>query len=848
MISIFNVWWSALSTQSILGPYAKPDSRFQEVVHDGRALDQQLPELSPQSGTVDPDLQMSDTTKTGLTEFVDETEQMTNEKPSEIESSRYDTSVSGDSLDNFFTRPILLQSWLWQVGSQLDVLTSPWEQWITNKRVANRVANYANFKGKLHLKFVLNGNAFYWGRSFCSYTVYNQSPLITYEDSPLSIIPALQRPHIWLDASTSQGGELALPFFHQQDCLDIQNSTEFANMGKLWVKSMTPLRHANGSTRPISIQMFGWVEDISLSTLTQNTDTLAPQSGLVPQAGEVTEGGPISKPASALAKVASAVASAPVIRPYALATEAMASAVGATARLFGYSRPRIVEPARPMTVQQTGNLAATDMDETINTLALTSKQEISIDPRIVGLDGTDEMSFNYLASKWSYFVTFPWALSKTLNDPLFSIPVSPMAYQKGNRVLVPTTSDGWALTSLALVAMPFEYWRGTIKYRFQIVCSAYHKGRLLVTWEPRGSPSATPELNTVQSTIIDISETTDFEIEVGWGAKTPGLQVLELAGTSDRFAIGALATPDALRENGTINVYVLNDLVTSGSDTSDVSVLVSTASDDLEVWAPNQTHIQTMTTVDPPPLALRSLDPQSGAMGPVSSTVTFGSKALGRIPMICSGETITSFRTLMKRYILKRTRLYKGNLSDLSTVMIVQRGSSYLGDWFQEDFGMDIQFFIVNCFAGWRGSTRHRYVPAMKNGSDSLIYLQNYATRVSFGEKWGDTSIVFPDNSLPDLGTNFQNNLRFFEGGSISKTASTDVVEFEQPYYGFGRFGVTSHNLASKSYALAHQMVAQVTNRSGGSKPISWQVNHFTAGGEDFSLFGFLGVPPLWSY
>lgn len=808
-----------------------------------------IPELIPQAGETDIEERTVESTQEALTDFHSHETQVVAERSNQIESSRYDTSVSGDSIDKFFERPLLLGSWQWQVGSGLDVLVYPWKLWAENKRVANRLANYANFKGRMHIKIVLNGNPFYWGRAFASYTMYNSSPYIGYENTWLDIMPATQRPHIWINSTTSQGGEMILPFFHPQDCLDVQSINEFEKMGILWLRSVASLRHANGSTQPISIQMFGWVDDISLSTLTQNVvPALTPQAGLVPQSGEAEEGGPISKPASAVAKVANTLASAPVIGPYALATETMAKAVGSVARIFGYSRPRVLDPPKPMVVQQVGNLASTDMDEVVGTLALTSKQEVSIDPRIVGLDGTDEMSFGYLAQKSTYFAQCLWALSRTLNYPLLSIGVSPFAASRDNRVLVPATKNGYAVSAMTLASLPFMYWRGTITYKFQVVCSAYHRGRLLVTWEPRGSPSPTPELNTLQSTIIDISETTEFEIKVGWGAKTAGLRVLDLkradtyGNDANRYAAGRLIDPIPDTENGTLNLYVLNDLVTSGSDTNSIKILVSAHSDDLELWSPRQSNISDITY--DAPVAVAQLDPQSGKVGPEVTSVTFGNTKSQAIPSICSGETITSFRALLKRYALKRIYMLNGGVPATQQMMPILRGSSFLGQHYEEDIGMDVQAYVINCFAGWRGSTRHRYVPAMINRSKDLVSHQAFVTR-NPGEKWLVAQQNFNNNSKPDLGARYKTYVQFGSGGAISKTADTDVVEFEQPYYDYQRFQTNNDDTNTD---LSHAYTSIITNSDPtNTVRIAHRVHHFTAIGDDFGLHGYLGPPGMWT-
>jgi hypothetical protein len=85
-----------------------------------------------------------------------------------------------------------------------------------------------------------------------------------------------------------------------------------------------------------------------------------------------------------------------------------------------------------------------------------------------------------------------------------------------------------AMPSLAYASMPFQFWKGTIKYRFQVCSSSFHKGRLKFVWDPFGTPTIAAEYNTAYTQIVDISEANDFTIEVGWGQTTPWRQMLNL--------------------------------------------------------------------------------------------------------------------------------------------------------------------------------------------------------------------------------------------------------------------------------------------------------------------------------
>lgn len=126
-------------------------------------------------------------------------------------------------LNKFFERPVKIFSAQWDVGAPFEESFNPWTLFFLNRRVANRICNYKNLRCKLNVKFVINGNAFYYGRIMAAYT-----PLFKFSDvdtiDPLSInanIPLSQRLHLMLDPTESQGGMLQLPFVWPFNALDL---------------------------------------------------------------------------------------------------------------------------------------------------------------------------------------------------------------------------------------------------------------------------------------------------------------------------------------------------------------------------------------------------------------------------------------------------------------------------------------------------------------------------------------------------------------------------------------------------------------------------------------------------
>lgn len=131
----------------------------------------------------------------------------------------------------------------------------------------------------------------------------------------------------------------------------------------------------------------------------------------------------------------------------------------------------------------------------------------------------------------------------TVGQTIATLPVTPYYFPTNNALM----SGVQFRTRLAYVAALCGYWRGTLKYQFQVVCSKFHSMRLRVYWTPSrgaGEPGLVGISNTVNR-VVDIQGETDFEVEVPWLSRFP-LQV----NRADGAAI-----------NGLLKVDILNTLV-----------------------------------------------------------------------------------------------------------------------------------------------------------------------------------------------------------------------------------------------------------------------------------------------
>uniref|UniRef100_A0AB38ZKC6 Genome polyprotein n=1 Tax=Suncus murinus associated picornavirus 2 TaxID=3139569 RepID=A0AB38ZKC6_9VIRU len=156
-------------------------------------------------------------------------------------------------------------------------------------------------------------------------------------------------------------------------------------------------------------------------------------------------------------------------------------------------------------------------------------------------------------------------ISKTVKagSNIVSIPVSPWVTGK-------CSGKSYALpTRLHYTTDFFRYWRGTLKYTFNVVCSRFHSMRLRVYWTPSAVISATEgmvETSTV-SKVIDVEGETNFEFDVPWLQSMPFLR-----------------TTGGLSHNGWIHVDVVNPIVYPTPQMPDIQLNVWISSmDDLQL-------------------------------------------------------------------------------------------------------------------------------------------------------------------------------------------------------------------------------------------------------------------------
>lgn len=794
------------------------------------------------------------------------------------QTSGYDRSKLPEAaLGEFLARPVRIATKTWVEGTQLRFTLDPWSLFFTDPAIKRKIDNYALLRCNLRVKVVISASPFYYGLGMVSY-----NPLPDYHPSPSVIIASTeqlvtysQRPKFFICPQSSSGGEMSLPFFYDRNWLQ-NNPNRFPDMGTLDFDSFSELRTANSDAGgDVTINVYAWAENMEMSgptatvqarkskvgyrkktksTKSKITDKLAEFGGNADEYGD----GPVSGIASAVAAAGNALSSVPIIGPFARATEIGAGTVSRIAAWFGFTNVPVIKDVDPFKDLPFGGFASSEISAPTPKLTLDPKNELTLDSRTVGLDGTDELSLSSFVTRESYLTSFEWTSTDSAGAPLWTSLVSPGNLFRKTGV---NTNLIWP-TPLSHACTMYQNWSGSVVFRFKIVSSQYHRGRIKIAFEPDAGSDWTvsdPGDTTNVTRMYDISTDTDVEICVPWMQAVAYLANYEPgdSGSTNTVCYGdgvGSSITGITAANGWIRVSVANEL-SAPVTTAPVSVVVFVrAGEDFELMGPRN-----------PPRTLawnvqsKTMKPEEGEicdlLGEVNADVS-------ETNLVYGGETAVSLRQLLHRHCFVYTLADSTN-EEGSTVPTM---NMYPLSYNPQDSNKNIHgvptgsynyvsnsfvSWLSPCFAGRRGSMYW---------ASSVVNEEKVSAQLSYTR---DTREALTD-FIPSSYTNTEDP-QVFTGAGFSRLA------LEAPGYKPSGNGSALYSIQTQSGATV--LVPFISrNRLVGTHPSPFQsstagrfytrgqqftmsytslgasrstMDMYCAAGPDFNLFFFAGIPTL---
>lgn len=777
------------------------------------------------------------------------------------------------ALGNFLTRPVQISYTLWtpanNVGNLIDI--RPWNLFLNNAYMAKKLANYSYIRGNLKVKILVNATPFVYGSALVSYW-----PLCglnrdrtTPSTNAHSAVTRSQRPSIWIDPSSSKGGVLTLPFFYPRDWLELNESAATKAMGALSIDVVNALQSATTSANiDCSIQVYAWMEDVELT---------GPTVGLFQQSGHDEFKGPISAPASAVAAASRELKTMPVIGKLATAAEIGATAVAKVSSLFGFSNKVDLEGATKVQPNPFPDLATVGTSYPTARLVLDPKNSLGADGSSLGLPREDHMNISHIVTRESYATQFSWNPSQVTDTLLFCGRVTPKIYALENIGTNPTSNLPWNkihMVPMCMVSKLFRYWRGSIIVKFRFVATPYHKGRLIISYDPTGT--ATSNLaNTadttavVQTYIVDMSTLGDdreFEICIPYSQSAPWSMVYPEHDSEWTNIVTPAYERYVEEDNGVISVRVQTELSSpSGSGTVPIQVFVR-GGPDLEFGSPGIDNSEAIT----------AMEPQSGHED--ITTVRAPDDAY----LLNMGEKVSDLRSVIQR----RSRLMNMKVSMTNTTyyevtnMSLARTPLTPG-WVSNGLHVIQKVGGVgnaagNCvewtalswlwphFVGHRGS-----IDYVMNGDFSSPCGHFSASRTTQDTNLGKTTGALIGTAT-DATLNYWmilNTPSSTGGVSLTSTSVLPSLSVSFPMYHFNKFfpneislannpsitnadwpidpvgdNFTQVHLQKNNDVLTNTIVSNVSDVTTG------RVEYYLSAGLDFQFLWFIGCQPVWNH
>lgn len=755
------------------------------------------------------------------------------------------------TLANFLQRPVRIDTFTWQESDPVGVIRtiSPWSLFFNDPSIKYKMNNFSFISCNLKLKIIVNASPFYFGTLRACY-----QPLPVFKASTIgaanvqTLVPYSQQPGLWISPMNSEGGELKLPFLFQKDYLSVQRLADFTNMGTLRFVNYAALDSANGATGVgVSVQVYAWAEDIILS---------GPSVGLALQADEYGDG-VVSRPASVVAGIAGKLRGVPILGKFATATEIGARAVGGIAKLFGFTNVPVVSDTQPYRPSPFPQFASPEIGFPVEKLTLDAKNELAVGGNCVGVESDDPLAIEALVRRESYLTTATWSTTSPVDTPLFTSKVTPWLFNSSGTLN--TNGTAYYMTPQAMVATNFANWRGDIIFRFRVVASKYHKGRLRVSYDPvNAAVQTTGDTGSMTyNKIIDLGEETEFEIRVPYHQALPWLRTNSvLSITNWTTSTTPALTNDTTAMNGLISLKVLT-LLTAPVAASAVSILVFVrGAENLEFANPSL-----LPRLSPFTVQADTMDQYV----PGSPSVVDMNRY-----RINFGESVKSLRMLMRRTVACET-LYNptaatGNYQATKRAFrypktfgydpatngsargVITTGTTYPFNYTP----MNTYSMVSNCFIGQRGAIMWHLVP------DTIKPLGNLKiTRINDDSWTSITGLIVNNLTATTSSLNSVTSPYTPAGCSVVNCSTVNGMSVSVPNYTQFKFQSTRPNAGTVQYT-----VANLDQCDGGDKE-AWQLD-FTAIqtdipsetiklhtyfgiGTDFSLVYFLNVPVMYA-
>lgn len=795
----------------------------------------------------------SEVTQATVAEFLDETPGGSWSVDS-IQRTNLNDQQAETELARYLSRPVLIKTHTWAQSDNYNTTTTwyPWHLFFNSTSIKNKITNYGLINCKLKLKFVVNAAPFYSGAmafTYCPLQDINGTTIIP-DALGNELMLHSQRPKCWIFPQTCQGGELELPFFYHKNWLNLTSAADLRAMGTITPCLFAQLNSCNGVTgTSIVVNVYAWAEDIKLHAPTMAAPLQSDEFEYKP-----------SQIASSVSKAAGNLSKIPVIGPYMKATSAVTSTFSKFAASLGFTNVPNIDKVAALRPTPFPHNSTCDISVYTDRAAVDPKNEVSIDPRTVGLDGTDELSVKYIAQREAWIGNAILSSTDAVDALTLVSRVTPAIVNQYS------STTPFQYTPMGYLCEMFKHWRGDIIFRFKFVCTRFHKGRVRITYDPIQNISTTiPDYTSVFNEVLDIGAEQDIEVRVPYMQATTYLKTAIQTGN---YNLSGSALAPTSNCNGLITMRVVNPLSGPVANTAIPVMVFVRAADNIDYAWPSLAT-QTSTSILSP-YALQSheveypLEPKQVIAGnsisegdPQRNLIHYGESVPSLRPLVhrlvyshtiqpTASATGNSF-TMNHLYQSRRLKYYGYDLSGPYTAKN-QAVSANVNFMFSK---MTVQQLVSLLFIGQRGSITWSYnIESTQTTPPALVSLKRYDGTIS------RTSYVAQDSGNYTTNSTVAQQFTTLFKDPGSGTALTDqriqsAINMNFPYYSQYNFQMVNPATATLGSSVDGSDEDNISLEFANQTPSiasSFRAHAWCSLGPDYNFFFFINTPSLYSF
>jgi hypothetical protein len=708
-------------------------------------------------------------------------------------------------LDQFFRRPQ-------QVGtftitpSGITSSTFPaniFQLWAALPQVANKLAGYKFFRGDLTVTIVYTGssqalgctnvgffpiagltnNTFGSTQTYPSWFTDSLSAANVWEYS------FLQLPGVMICHEQAATCDISLPFPSASPYISIPSSSD-SSYGD-WecnVMAINLLKNVTGTTPTnMPVQVFAHYDHVQLfgACVPQGDEGGGPISGALSYASEFLSFGgsvfPFLTPWSMIAKGASGVAAA-----------------------LGFSKPPNVE-VMAMTPYDVSSLSAMSGQQDFSfRLALDPRSAVDVTKADIPLATSKDMEITTFTRRWSHIANAQFAATGGTSYPVF--PTACMS-----------TLYATQFPTCFYPALFFRYYTGSIEYRFEFIANPFVRATIGIVYVPYGG--------VVPSSYTDASATVcKRQIVTVIGRTVVDFTCPYTYPTYNRLIGGVYSTfPKVDSAIPTLSPQIILFLITPATSQFGVPIgleynLSVRGGPDFCYMIPRTIPGQLRPWTVGASVGLPGVYPEgkedSGMDGVSEPTQN-------PLPIMLYGEQVFSLGTLFKRSCLMAALTSPA----VNTLLAIPFWGYHANASPATSTATTFIVGFAPCFYACRGGMRYKFVYPEELG--------NFSVFSSLVQAAAPTSVFTLLSGLPAFYSS--------DGAAWSSNKSRGMFEIEMPSREYARFreawrmgGVaTGHSAAGESLLFGAPVLATRT------------CNVYQSAADDFTLYGFLCVPPM---